>query len=318
MGADAIVNGQPTVADSNIWEAEGGVACEKCHGPGADHAASMSKEDIINPDDLVGNREGTECTSCHQSIRPATIPSALSSFQAFPCIFNETNPLAEGEMFTVGQNPDEFYVWNERQKWLGTDFFRRSKTTPMDQARGPHSGLKCATCHDPHSQQLRADEPALCLSCHDDAFDTASHEMVVHDQVQCSTCHTPWPKHSFDRSRRHDARLHDIRVPTPSDSLAGYDILALIATPGFVPTTAQEEEIFDLWTTIQGLDGACYDNSEYPLNMDECTQFDIMPNGCSGCRRRGAFSGAPRVGSDGVSDVIRGGSRSRAAGLRVL
>jgi hypothetical protein len=45
--------------------AELSVGCEACHGPGAKHAASPSRENIVNPARLSPARSDDVCASCH-------------------------------------------------------------------------------------------------------------------------------------------------------------------------------------------------------------------------------------------------------------
>src|SRR5581483_5597750 len=42
-----------------------GIGCERCHGPGARHLASLKREDIINPARLPPLRQLDVCTQCH-------------------------------------------------------------------------------------------------------------------------------------------------------------------------------------------------------------------------------------------------------------
>src|SRR5580698_3675930 len=44
------------------WE---GKACESCHGPGAKHASSADKADIVNPAHLAPAQADRDCLKCH-------------------------------------------------------------------------------------------------------------------------------------------------------------------------------------------------------------------------------------------------------------
>ncbi len=50
---------------------EGGVACERCHGPGEAHIARMkadgTRDDIVNPAKLAPERRDSVCAQCHLS-----------------------------------------------------------------------------------------------------------------------------------------------------------------------------------------------------------------------------------------------------------
>ncbi|MBW3138878.1 cadherin-like domain-containing protein [Ferrimonas balearica] len=271
--------GYPVVKSSNSLTAEWGVGCEKCHGPGAAHTRSMDKSDIVNPADLTGDKKGSACYSCHNSVRPSNeYPQIAFAYQ-----FNADNPLDKGQHFNVGDRPDDFYIMNDRKRWAGVGYLRQSKTHPIDFLESQHGqmGMECSSCHNAHTMELKKEGDAQCVQCHSDK-DSESHKMAIHDMVgaECADCHMTWSKHSVDRSRRYDARSHNFKVHTPSDSLTVYDTL-LPYTQGEADPDA---ELTKTWQLIQE-SGKCYENWKYPENMKFCTEFDIMPNACSSCHQ---------------------------------
>lgn len=64
--------------------AEAGVGCERCHGPGATHAASGNPADIVNPAGLSAERRDSVCAQCHLSgeIRVDHAGKSMTSFVA--------------------------------------------------------------------------------------------------------------------------------------------------------------------------------------------------------------------------------------------
>src|SRR5207247_1613970 len=44
---------------------EGGVGCERCHGPGQRHVASGKSADIVNPSSLSPEKRDSVCAQCH-------------------------------------------------------------------------------------------------------------------------------------------------------------------------------------------------------------------------------------------------------------
>ena len=58
---------------------EWNVGCERCHGPGSEHAASPTRANIVNPARLDYVRATDVCISCHSQGRPLTNPIAGST-----------------------------------------------------------------------------------------------------------------------------------------------------------------------------------------------------------------------------------------------
>ena len=63
---------------------EGGVSCERCHGPGAQHASNGKPQDIINPVKLAPEQRDSVCAQCHLSgeIRVDRAEKSMSNFTA--------------------------------------------------------------------------------------------------------------------------------------------------------------------------------------------------------------------------------------------
>ena len=53
---------------------EWNVGCEKCHGPGAAHAAKPSRENIVNPARLDFVQANNVCIQCHSQGQPLKNP----------------------------------------------------------------------------------------------------------------------------------------------------------------------------------------------------------------------------------------------------
>jgi hypothetical protein len=49
---------------------EWNVGCEKCHGPGSDHVAKATRDNIVNPAKLDSVRGNDTCIQCHSQGRP--------------------------------------------------------------------------------------------------------------------------------------------------------------------------------------------------------------------------------------------------------
>jgi len=62
----------------------GGVGCERCHGPGAAHAANAKRADIVNPAALPPEQRDSVCAQCHLSgeIRVDRAGKSMTGFTA--------------------------------------------------------------------------------------------------------------------------------------------------------------------------------------------------------------------------------------------
>jgi len=73
---------------------EWNVGCEKCHGPGSEHAADPKKaHSIVNPETLDSVRGNDVCIQCHSQGRPLTNPML------------RTVPVAPALLAVLGRNP---------------------------------------------------------------------------------------------------------------------------------------------------------------------------------------------------------------------
>ncbi len=273
--------------DNTSKTVEFGIACEKCHGPGAEHARTMNPDDIIQPTkDLTGEQAGDECNVCH--IAPVSLNSPAAIQKGYGYKFNADNPLGHGMFPNPGDNLDEFQGSSSDNVsyWPGTTIRRHIRTHALELEESKHGkyGMSCVTCHDPHSQKLKFngddDSDTLCVSCHAEK-DSDDHKLASHNlaDVKCADCHMPWMKHAGGRGHRYDGTSHSWDLLTPTDSLKGFDELRPYTEAGADPDAQLTKD----WESIQAIKDLCYDNFNYPINVVGCVKFDIMPNACSSC-----------------------------------
>ena len=209
------------------------VACESCHGPGAQHAAWARQEDgwqaiadmglvvhlderkdatwILDPATGNSHREPPRtttheietCAVCHSRRGPITataIPGAPigDSYRVAA--------LDEGLYFPDGQIHDEVYEYGS-----------------FLQSRMFHAGVTCSDCHEPHSLKLRFEKNGVCLQCHSaEHFDTPDHHHHAMNTpgAECASCHMPERTYMVVDPRRD----HSFRIPRP-------DLPAALGTP---------------------------------------------------------------------------------------
>lgn len=105
-----------------IEPSEPGVQCETCHGPGADHAASLKP--IRSPKRLNATQINDLCGGCHR--KPAA----------------------------AGDDTDWTNAWNTRHQPLYL-----AQSACFEKSKG---ALTCFTCHAPHQTATRVDACVDC------------------------------------------------------------------------------------------------------------------------------------------------------------
>ena len=162
---------------------EGGIACERCHGPGEDHVRKMKAGDrkngpaIINPGKLTPERRDSVCSQCHLAgeVRVARNGSDWHSYRP-------GDRLADSVSVFVRAGSPAMKVTSHVEQLAQS----RCKRISGDR-------LWCGTCHDPHV----VPEPEVrvawfrqkCLSCHNTSAcrETRVARSAQHDD--CVICH---------------------------------------------------------------------------------------------------------------------------------
>ena len=211
-------------------QAEIGVGCEACHGPGeahvvwADGAGQESKRTfpglsekglIIDFTASKPDVEIEQCAGCHSRREP------FQDFNPIPGTpFHDSYKLAllrEGLYHPDGQILDEVYVYGS---FLQSNMYDK--------------GVRCSDCHDPHSAELMFQENAVCTQCHSAAGNTEFPSLVhktyddpshhFHEPgtagTQCIACHMIERTYMGIDGRRD----HSFRIPRP-------DLTEKIGTP---------------------------------------------------------------------------------------
>lgn len=161
-----------------LRESEWGVRCERCHGPGAAHAAGWGSGDggaIFNPGLLSARKQVGFCAQCHRN------PTDFEPLQVL--------------------RRDRSLVRHAGASLMMSACFRES---PAEAA------ITCLDCHDPHRNdtEVRAASRATCRRCHHDPAAEHRYERVT-AASDCVRCHLPTREEMFPGA---DFTDHWIRV----------------------------------------------------------------------------------------------------------
>jgi|HubBroStandDraft_4_1064222.scaffolds.fasta_scaffold00186_20 hypothetical protein len=170
-------------ADGGFSDVIPGVACEACHGPGADHVAAMKSHVeggeglIMNPKRLDRTASVDFCGACHMTWVDVQLDEATgASTVRFPA-----------------------YRLENSKCWSKGD-----------------ARITCVGCHDPHQPLVRtsAHYDEKCLGCHlttPGTTPTKDHPGKACPQADhnCASCHMP--KQDF-ADTHHSFTDHDIRI----------------------------------------------------------------------------------------------------------
>ena len=178
---------------------EWNVGCERCHGPGSEHASNPSRANIVNPIRLDFVRATDTCIQCHSQGQPLSNPID-GKYYDWPVGFHQ------------GLNLKDFWKLEEHKLGEtsfthfadGTGHKNRMQGNDFVQSLMYRRGVTCFSCHDVHGTENNADliKPAnqLCLTCHGPSSPngphTASIEAHTHHLAgspgnDCVSCHMP-------------------------------------------------------------------------------------------------------------------------------
>ena len=198
-----------TASYQTTWTHED-VACEGCHGEGAE-VQTLAR----------GPEQVETCGACHSRRDPLSPGWKPGD----PLLDHFTPALLDSEIYALDggiQDDLEAFVWGS-----------------FSQSAMARAGVRCTHCHEPHGTGLVAEGNALCTTCHLARFDA-----VEHDRSQdCVACHMPESNYmGIDGRRDHrfgvPGRTSQPLTPTllararGGDPRAAPDLLAVAGDPG--------------------------------------------------------------------------------------
>ena len=233
------------------------ITCEACHGPGAKHAASKKRDDIVNPAALRGEKANHVCAQCHAR------GNDTSGKYPYPVGFKPGHDLSESFIFAEpikGENSDLFWGNGMARK-------HHAQYNEFIQSKHFQNGLHCFDCHEVHAFRtvpsstqtrlmaeterflLKKRARFICFKCHTSRetefvadqraaggkiVDQHTHHPpvlteTVHDgksvaeprmelkKMYCGDCHMP---RAETGAAGYDIRAHTFKIPSPSETIA--------------------------------------------------------------------------------------------------
>ena len=175
-----------------------GIDCQRCHVPGAEHAATAGsgraqlddiRRAIVNPAKLGRDRQLEVCMQCHLETTSRQLPNSISRFGRGPFSYRPGEPLGDAFVY-FDHDPgtghdDDFEIAHAAYRLRKSACFQASQMT-------------CTSCHDPHRIVRGAEAipryEAVCRGCH------ASAHSAAKPAGSCVDCHM--------RKRRAEDAVH--------------------------------------------------------------------------------------------------------------
>ncbi len=179
--------------------AEWNVGCERCHGPGGDHAEHPTRANILSAARMNSVDASDGCIACHSQGRPLANPIE-GKYYDWPVGYHVGLKLKDFwqlEDHTLGETTFLHFA-------DGTAHKNRMQGNDYVQSLMYRRGVSCSSCHDTHDTenyaQLRKPANKLCLDCHGPMSPNGPRAATLAEHThhkdgsagsECIACHMP-------------------------------------------------------------------------------------------------------------------------------
>jgi hypothetical protein len=185
-----------TDANGNVTNYTAGsqnIACERCHGPGSDHAQTLDAKYIVNPRYLTAQAQDEMCGQCHSngvaSMQPAGVFDFAWNNQATTGGGNfipGLHKLSDFAQLPAYGDPDFYYpggIFTSVDHMTFIDVVASVHTT------NPYEKVTCTDCHEAHTVTGGPYQFARVNAATGDNFLFQANDAVLRDDVVCLACH---------------------------------------------------------------------------------------------------------------------------------